>query len=706
MIYYYLDNAEKTENGYNISGWTVDEKKQIKEIRIISKNKVVKTIDNFHLREDVINIGLADEGVNVGFSIVLENVDNPEIVFVSESEEKKITANKLVRQFDLRENKVVMRCALKKISVKNVCKGFKVLKKDGLAGLRRKVLTQNSSNFDDVYFDWYKRHKVTEDELKVQRNTKFEYEPKISILVPTYNTPEKLLCEMIDSVVAQSYGNFELCLADGSQDNTTVKDTVEKCYKNDKRVVYKKLEKNEGIAGNTNGALKIATGDFIGLLDHDDILEPNALFEVVKRLQDREVDVVYSDEDKVTDDLSRHLDPNFKPDFSIDLLRSHNYITHFYVVRKSLLDEIGGFRSKYDGSQDYDVILRTTEKARKIVHVPMILYNWRICVGSVAENPASKMYAYEAGKRAIEDHLERIGLAAKVEHTGLWGMYRVTYDVKNDPLVSIIIPNMDHTDDLNKCIMSIINKSIYRNFEIIIIENNSKEDKTFKYYDNITSKYDFVKVVKWDGIFNYSAINNFGIKSAKGEYLLLLNNDTEMISEDAISDMLGICMRDDVGIVGAKLLFADDTVQHAGVVIGFGNYAGHINFGIPRDAYGYMVRARITCNYSAVTAACLMTKKSVFDSVGGLTEEFVVACNDVDYCLKVREKNLLVVFDAFAEWYHYESKSRGYEDTPEKKARFAGEVEKFGKRWGKILKEGDPYYNPNFPVTKAPFELD
>ena len=706
MIYYYLDNAEKTENGYNISGWTVDEKKQIKEIRIISKNKVIKTIDNFYVREDVINAGLANEGVNVGFSIVLENVDNPEIVFVSDSEEKKITANKLVRQFDLRENKVVMRRALKKISVKNVAKGIHIVKKEGLAGLRRKVLTQNSPSFDDMYFDWYKRHKVTEEELMVQRNTKFEYEPKISILVPTYNTPEKLLCEMIDSVVAQSYENFELCLADGSQDNTTVKDTVEKCYKNDKRVVYKKLEKNEGIAGNTNGALKIATGDFIGLLDHDDILEPNALFEVVKRLQDREVDVVYSDEDKVTDDLSRHLDPNFKPDFSIDLLRSHNYITHFYVVRKSLLDEIGGFRSKYDGSQDYDVILRTTEKARKIVHVPMILYNWRICVGSVAENPASKMYAYEAGKRAIEDHLERMGLSAKVEHTGLWGMYRVTYDVKNDPLVSIIIPNMDHTDDLNKCIMSIINKSTYRNFEIIIIENNSKEDKTFKYYDKITSKYDFVKVVKWDGIFNYSAINNFGIKSAKGEYLLLLNNDTEMISEDAISDMLGICMRDDVGIVGAKLLFADDTVQHAGVVIGFGNYAGHINFGIPRDAYGYMVRARITCNYSAVTAACLMTKKSVFDSVGGLTEEFVVACNDVDYCLKVREKNLLVVFDAFAEWYHYESKSRGYEDTPEKKARFAGEVEKFGKRWGKILKEGDPYYNPNFPVTKAPFELD
>ena len=318
-------------------------------------------------------------------------------------------------------------------------------------------------------------------------------------------------------------------------------------------------------------------------------------------------------------------------------------------------------------------------------------------MNSVAGDPASKMYAYDAGKRAIEAHLKRMNIAASVEHQGLWGMYHVKYETPGNPLISIVIPNKDHTKDLDVCIRSIQEKSSYRNFEMIVVENNSTEKETFSYYEKIQEEFENVKVV--------TAINNFGVKYTNGEYLLFLNNDTEMISEHALEEMLGCCMREEVGAVGAKLLYEDDTVQHAGVVVGFGGYAGHVNTGIGRDDYGYMVRAMINCNYSAVTAACMLTKKELFLQVGGFDEQFVVACNDVDYCLQLRSLDKLIVYNAFAEWYHYESKSRGYEDTPEKLARFENEVKKFQKKWPEILEKGDPFYNPNFPVTQAPFTL-
>ena len=464
------------------------------------------------------------------------------------------------------------------------------------------------------------------------------------------------------------------------------------------------LEKNEGISGNTNAALKLATGEYVGLFDHDDLLAPNALYEVVKALQEQEYDILYTDEDKITGDGKEHNDPNFKPDFSMDLFCSHNYITHFFVVKTAIIKEIGGFRSEYDGSQDYDLMFRCIERAESIKHIPMILYHWRIHMNSVAGDPASKMYAYDAGKRAIEDHFKRTGVLAKVEHTGLWGMYHVIYSTPGNPLVSIIT-NKDHIEDLDKCIKSVLEKSNYQNLEFVIVENNSQEEQTFKYYEKLQQEHENIQVVKWNGKFNYSAINNYGVTFAKGEYLLFLNNDTEMINPTAINELLGCCMREDVGAVGAKLLYPDDTVRHAGVVIGFGGYAGHVNMGIGRDDYGYMVRARINCNYSAVTAACMMTKKELFEQVGGFDEQFVVACNDVDYCLKLRNIDKWVVYDAFSEWYHYESKSRGYEDTPEKLKRFEGEVEKFQKKWPEILEKGDPFYNPNFPINRAPFTL-
>lgn len=595
---------------------------------------------------------------------------------------------------------------LQHITLNNIKRGTKYLLQNGPKAVvsKTRAVVKSWNRYDP----WFKYHRITESELEEQRQHVFEYQPKISILVPTYKTQIPMLHEMMASVIGQSYANWELCIADGTMEDGELKAVLQEYAEKDARIKVRFLDSNDGISGNTNKALELATGEFIGLLDHDDILELDALFEVVKVLQDRTVDLVYTDEDKVSEDLSEFRDPNLKPDFSIDLLRSHNYITHFLVIKKTIIDKVGPFNSKYDGAQDYDLVLRSSEVAQHIEHVAKPLYHWRMSAGSTAENPESKLYCYEAGRAAVEAHLKRCGIKGRVELAGqkLWGLNHVTYDVVGNPLVSIVIANKDHTKDLNKAITSIQEKSTYRNIEFIIVENNSTEKKTFAYYEKIQQKYDNVKVVYWDREFNYSLINNFGVEHANGEYILLLNNDTEMITPTAIEEMLGICCREDVGIVGAKLLYADKTIQHAGVVLGFGGYAGHVFHGIGRYDLGFMMRPRINCNYSAVTAACLLTKKSVYDAVGGLTEEFVVAGNDIDYCLKVREKGLLVVYSAWAEWFHYESKSRGYEDTPEKKARFDGEVAKFRKRWGHVLEAGDPFYNKNFPVTVAPFQFD
>lgn len=718
---YHIDNLEKRTNGdsvqYIITGWAAVYGKQ-SEINIKLINQKTGREIPFEKEEleraDLINAGIVtEEQKTSGFRILYDWETDFHPVLCIGAPNYHVQYQEDLENYVKRNRrayrKILFRQILKNAKFGNLKKVLKYIRKNGFKGLKTAILNGMTEEKGNHYHEWFERHKVTEEQLMEQKTHKFDYEPKISILVPTYNTPIKLLREMIDSVRNQSYQNWELCIADGSEGNEQLEQILFEYNKLDQRILVNILEKNEGIAGNTNGALKIATGDYIGLLDHDDLLTPDALYEVVKVLQDEKTDIVYTDEDKVSDDLSLHLDPNFKPDFSIDLFRSHNYITHFFVVRKSIVDEIGGFHSEYDGSQDYDLMFRCIEKASVIKHIPKILYHWRICVGSVAENPASKMYAYEAGRKAIEDHLKRVGIKATVklhEDKDLWGMYHVIYDTGNNPLVSIIIPNKDHISDLEKCIKSIIKKSKYKNYEIIVVENNSTEDKTFAYYKKLQEEYNNIKVVVWEGVFNYSVINNFGVSHASGEYLLLLNNDTELISPNGIGEMLGICMREDVGVVGAKLYFEDNTVQHAGIVIGFGGFAGHVFSGIGKKDYGYMVRARINCNYSAVTAACLMTKKSVWEEVNGLTEEFVVALNDVDYCLKVREKNYLVVYNAFSEWYHYESKSRGYEDTPEKKARFASEVKKFQTKWSRILEEGDPYYNINFPVTIAPFTLD
>ena len=711
-ITYNIDRVSIEGSRIVLSGWAVSVLGAEMINYGIQKNngEYIKDIKlSRNSRPDVVQRGLiSEEYSGCGFDIEFLYDEKEEYLFLITDSKKRKSIKlvpKKIRQNSKREaRRGFAKQFIKCLNTKNIKKGIKHIKENGVTGLRKYIVDRVNS-IGMSYEEWFDIHKVTDEQLEEQRKETFSFAPKISVIVPTYKTPINFLHEMIDSVINQSYVNWELCIADGSEGDAAVESVLKEYADKDKRIKYTLLEKNEGISGNTNAALKLATGEYVGLFDHDDLLAPNALYEVVKALQEQEYDILYTDEDKITGDGKEHNDPNFKPDFSMDLFCSHNYITHFFVVKTAIIKEIGGFRSEYDGSQDYDLMFRCIERAESIKHIPMILYHWRIHMNSVAGDPASKMYAYDAGKRAIEDHFKRTGVLAKVEHTGLWGMYHVIYSTPGNPLVSIIIPNKDHIEDLDKCIKSVLEKSNYQNLEFVIVENNSQEEQTFKYYEKLQQEHENIQVVKWNGKFNYSAINNYGVTFAKGEYLLFLNNDTEMINPTAINELLGCCMREDVGAVGAKLLYPDDTVQHAGVVIGFGGYAGHVNMGIGRDDYGYMVRARINCNYSAVTAACMMTKKELFEQVGGFDEQFVVACNDVDYCLKLRNIDKWVVYDAFSEWYHYESKSRGYEDTPEKLKRFEGEVEKFQKKWPEILEKGDPFYNPNFPINRAPFTL-
>lgn len=552
--------------------------------------------------------------------------------------------------------------------------------------------------------------RLSEETIEEQRSTLFKYQPKFSILVPLYNTPDNFLCEMIESVIWQTYENWELCLADGSdEEHNTVGERCQEYVKKDSRIVYRHLDENRGISENTNACIQMATGDYIGLFDHDDLLTQDALYEVVKCLnKSEEIDVVYTDEDKYLYDSAtnsgKYVEAHCKSDFNLDLLRSNNYICHFFVVRKQIIDQIGGFRKEYDGSQDYDLILRCVEKAKRVEHIPKVLYHWRIHANSTAGNPQSKMYCYEAGKHAIESHLQRQGISADVEMTEHWGLYRVKYSVKEKPLVSIIIPNKDEKNTLQKCINSILEKTTYHNYEIIVVENNSETEEIFEYYKELSLN-EKIRITHWKGVFNYSKINNYGVGCAKGEYIVLLNNDVEIISEDWIGEMLSNCQRAEVGITGAKLLYPNSTVQHCGIIIGLGGIAGHTFVGIDRNHPGYFGRACVQQNLSAVTAACLMVKKSIFDEVGGLEESLQVAFNDVDFCLKVRKAGYLVVMNPNVLLYHYESKSRGVEDTLEKQERFASEVKYMAEHWTDVLKNGDPYYNKNLTLVRSDFSI-
>lgn len=665
--------------------------------------------------------------------------------------------------------------------------------KHGLRALFKKSVHKIQNIQDDYdYNEWYKKIRITDEELAKQRESAadFAMQPTFSIVIPVYATPEKFLRRMLDSIREQTYPKFEVCLVDATPyakiqhdpaQGRTPQEVLAEYATADSRFRYATLTENLGIAENTNAAIRMATGDFIVLADHDDELEPQALYECVRAINAHpDVQVLYSDEDKVDFEDIYYFEPHFKTDFNPDLLRSVNYICHLFVARRSLLDAIAETaadgqkiyeRSAYDGAQDYDLILRATEKAQamessfnaldqtllrqgrftssNIIHIPMVLYHWRAHQASTAQHPEAKLYAFEAGARAVYDHCKRIGLPVKKVEQGItYGFYHPIYE-NQQPLISVVIPNKDHTADLDKAITSLAAGN-YKNLEFIIVENNSDQPETWKYYEELKNRFpeelpaDFidpatafaaptaesnsaaskpaqisadhsasasvlpqpvVKVVKWDGPFNYSAINNYGVQFTHGQYLLFLNNDIEEIDPDSIDEMIGYVQREDVGICGARLLYPDEDIQHAGVIMGMGGIAGAAFVRTHDSDLSYMHRAKCIQDYSCVTAACLLTKRSLFDEVGGFTEKLAVAFNDVDYCMKVRALGKLVVYNPYAKFYHYESKSRGMEDTPEKLARFHSEILTFGTTWKDILRDGDPYYSPALTFRKANFAL-
>lgn len=528
-----------------------------------------------------------------------------------------------------------------------------------------------------------------------------------SIVVPLYNTPREFLKEMIQSVQNQTYPYWELCMADGSDaTHYYVEQICQKYAASDKRIKYKKLESNGGISVNTNEALSMATGEYIGLFDHDDLLHPSALYEYRKAIDEKAADFIYCDENKFEKINGSFFEPNYKPDFDLDYLRTNNYICHFTVFSKDLLKIVGGFRKECDGSQDHDMILRLIEHANNIVHIPQILYHWRCSKNSVASDPNAKPYTAKSGILAVKEHLQRCGLNATVESSAVHpNVYRIKYELVEKPLISILIPNKDHIEELSRCIESIRNKSTYSNYEIIVIENNSTERKTFEYYEKI-GEISNIQVItcETNGEFNYSKVNNYAVEFANGEHIILLNNDIEIITNNWIEEMLMYSQREDVGAVGAKLYYPNNTIQHAGVIVGIKGIAAHSHQFMPRSTVGYMFRCYVPQDLSAVTAACLMMKKSVFREVGGLDENnFKVAFNDIDLCMRIRKAGYLIVWTPYAEAYHYESISRGAEDTPEKRERFCGEIERFKRRWGKELEAGDPYYNPNLTLDREDF---
>lgn len=533
--------------------------------------------------------------------------------------------------------------------------------------------------------------------------------PKISIVVPLYNTPLNFLEELLDSVVNQTYRNWELCCVDAGQD-TAVGQHVQARAKADPRIRYQKLTENEGIAGNTNHGFELATGDYIALLDHDDILHPCALWYTAQAIVEQGADFVYTDEATFEGKVENVVLYHFKPDFMLDNLRSNNYICHLTTFSKVLMEQAGGGeRAEYNGSQDYDLFLRLTEKARKIAHIPHALYYWRSSPNSTASDISAKTYCIDAGIAALKAHYARCGVAVDdvTLIPGTPGYYKTDYTMAHPGRVSILIPTCDHIRDLETCVESIYARTTYPDFEILLIENNSKEEQTFRSYERMQKEHpDTLKVVTWTGKgFNYSALNNFGARYATGEYLLLLNNDTEVITPGWLEEMVMYAQQKRVGCVGAKLLYPDDTIQHAGVGFGIGGVAGHLHKYFPATSDGYMGRLNYVQDVYGDTAACLLIRKEIYDEVHGLDESYAVAFNDVDFCVRVREAGYTNVFTPFAQLYHYESKSRGMEDNPEKQKRFQGEVLRFQARWGDLLAKGDPCTNPNFDIQREDFSL-
>lgn len=607
-------------------------------------------------------------------------------------------------------------------SPSKLLKALFLLLTQGPSALAEKAVSAGNTdqflqNINDQYQIWFKKHYPSAQELADQshKSKGFKHRPLISIITPTYNTPIQYLRECIESVMNQSYPNWELCLADDCSTDPAVRKVIKEYARKDKRIKYTFRKNNGHISRASNSALKLATGEWIGLLDHDDFLWPNALFEVAKLINEKpKTDFIYSDEDKLSEDGLTHCDPFFKPGWSHDLLLSFNYITHFAVLKKSLVEKTGEFRAGYEGAQDYDLFLRATEQAKQIANVQTVLYSWRKIKNSTASDYTVKPQANIAAIQALEDTLKRRKIKAKVLPGICVGTFRVKYQIIGMPLVSIIIPTKNHLDLLERCVTSVIDKSTYSNYEIIIIDTGSTDHEVHDYYQEILDKYSNITLLNWEKPFNYSAVNNYAVTKAKGEYLLFLNNDTEVITPDWIDYLLEHAQRPQVGAVGSKLLYPDGRIQHARIRLGMKGgiidkgVAGHylkmiedVPLGLAMGNFKDVIR-----NVSAVTAACLMVKRSIFISSGKFDENLVIAFNDVDFNLKLLSKGLLNIYTFHTRLYHHESISVG---TPEQETRdlnqFALEIEQMHNQWGELL-SNDPYFNNNLSLLNEQIKIN
>ncbi len=577
--------------------------------------------------------------------------------------------------------------------------------------LNNKKRAEKEKSKRNEYQEWINKYdkinskKIEEIRFKV---CNFRNKPVISIILPFYNSNMKFLKLAIKSVENQLYPYWQLCIAGDASIDPNIRRMLAKHASKDGRIKIAYREKNGHISEASNTALSIADGEWIALFDHDDLLAQNALYEVACAIsKNPEALLIYSDEDKI-DERGNRFDPHFKSDWNPDLFLSQNYICHLATIHKSVVDKIQGFRTGVEGSQDYDLILRCLHhlKHGQIHHIPKILYHWRAGSGSTAMDPDTKNYTTEAGIKALKDYLEKRGVDAKVEQGSLPNTYKVKYPLpKPEPLVSIIIPTRDQFELTRKCISSILTKTIYKNYEIIIIDNESRDIKTIEYLAKLKHENENIKVISYIGEFNYSAINNYAVNFISGKIIGLLNNDIEVISPNWLSVMVSHAIRQEIGCVGAKLFYSDGRIQHAGVILGIGGVAGHSHKKSNCNDPGYFRRLQLTQNLSAVTAACLVVRREVYNLVGGFDEDNLkIAFNDVDLCLKVREAGYRNVWTPYAELYHHESASRGYEDTPEKQSRFQKEVNHMIIRWGEILSK-DPYYNPNLTLEKEDFSI-
>ncbi len=691
----FIEQIKKDPSMVVVSGWAASDKEVEIKALLADGTKAVAQVIRFFRPDVKASYPEADIVEDCGFQIAVREPKGGSLKLVFKNENAEHVINYRLGRAAVFFEK----------TTGNAFKGIRYLRKNGFKRFCRR-LSEKFRGLDKPvsYKKWAAHNFPTGEELAGQRKKHFDKEPLISIVVPLYKTREIHLNALVNSIKKQTYSNWELCLSDGSGNPSPIAARLETIAAGDKRIKLIRADVPHRIVPNTNRATRAAGGEYIAFADHDDVLSPDALYEVVRAINKHNApELIYSDEDKTDGRGRKFFEPHMKPDYNPDLLRTVNYICHLCVISRALLDKIGYLNDEFEGAQDYDLVLRATENTKNIHHIPKVLYHWRSHAESTAENPESKKYAFEAGRRAIQAHYDRLGIAAEVEHAKWDGLYKTKYIRAYDPLISIVIPNKDHIDDLERCISSICEKSTYDNFEIIVVENNSEKKETFEYYKALEAKNPKVRVVYYADKFNYSKINNFGVRHAAGEYLLLLNNDTSMINEDCLEELVGYCMRDDVGIVGARLYFEDDTIQHAGVVIGFGGIAGHCFINHKNYETGYCHRIICAQNYSAVTAACMMVDKRVYEAVGGMNEELAVAFNDIDFCLKVRRAGKLVVYNPYATMYHYESKSRGLEDTPEKVSRFNSEIATMEKNWPEILKNGDPYYNPNLTLNSQDF---